>query len=1102
MSDPSIAIFQTYVLSLRETPLDQQTEHSSRGALKALLDHFKPAKAIVTHEPKRAQDKGSPDFKVAQAGQIIGYVENKAVGDNLDAVLKSAQIKKYQALSPNLLITDYLRWVWLKDGKVLADVRLGEAGLLEDRKAQLRPERVTEVEALLRNFFSQPPQGIARAKALAEALAVRTQLLRDYLGEELVRQREASEGGQLIGLFGAFEKQVSHEITLEEFADAFAQTLSYGLFLAKLNDAQNDTITLANAKTFIPQSVGLIRELVGFLDNLNRAEYADVRWVVEEVLSIINGLDVAAVQEDLSFGNRKAKRGTRAGSDEEWRLFSRDPFIYFYEDFLEIYDKSIKTKRGVYYTPPPIVNFIVRAVDDILRSSFGIEQGLADRKRVTVLDFACGTGTFLVEVLERIFEVVPPTSGKAQSLVTEHVLKNIYGFEYLIAPYTIAHLKLGQYLAEKGLTLGDDERFQVYLTNTLEPIEPQMNHFVPELSRETERAQAVKERPILVITGNPPYAGHSKNPSTRLVPYESLTVDVIKRGDFKTRTIKTPLGKVKMAEFKTEIGAAIEKYKLGPDEIEKPRQAKWLQNDYVKFIRFAQSKMDAAEEGIVAVITANSFLDGQTYARMRYSLAQTFDQIHLIDLHGSTDRLEITPTGEPDQNVFDISTGVSIGIFVKKRGLEKGVFHTDWWGKRQEKYARAFSSEIGKLKSESLAPKAPQFLFVPNAETGSSEFQGWHSVDDIFSPSGKPAPGFVSLHDDFAISFDEKETVGKVERLLKTASLEDARRAFKLCKTDQWSYENAKIVLASLKLDTMSERVTYRPFDERWTIWNSSVAVHLRERANNHLLADNIALLTSRATKGETFAHSLVTDKPTEAISLSSKTSNNAYVFPLYLYPPPEGSRKPKAMDDLFGADHDPFAGKDRIENIAPAFRRWLEARYGVESPSSEGEGHITPEAILGYIYAVLHAPTYRRIYADFLRTDFPRIPFPEKRADFDALSALGQELVQAHLMKAVPKRGLGAYTGKGSDSVGKPRYDATTQRLHINDDKHFANVPSAVWDFTIGGYQVIDKYLKSRKGRTLSLDEQENVENIVNVLDFTIAQMGRIDAVYASAKF
>jgi predicted helicase len=246
-------------------------------------------------------------------------------------------------------------------------------------------------------------------------------------------------------LFGAFRKQVSHELTLAEFADAFAQTLAYGLFLAKLNDAANKEITLANAKTFIPQSVGLIRELVGFLDNLDRPEYADIAWVIEEVLSIINGLKLAQLIEDLSFRNRKAKRGTQAGSEEEWRLFSRDPFIYFYEDYLAKYDAKLKKSRGVYYTPPPIVNFIVRAIHDILKDSFGIPTGLADHNRVTVLDFACGTGTFLVEVLEQIFEEIGPDSGKAGQIVSDHILKNIFGFEYLIAPYTIAHLKLGQY---------------------------------------------------------------------------------------------------------------------------------------------------------------------------------------------------------------------------------------------------------------------------------------------------------------------------------------------------------------------------------------------------------------------------------------------------------------------------------------------------------------------------------------------------------------------------------------------------------------------------------------------------------------------------------
>lgn len=734
------------------------------------------------------------------------------------------------------------------------------------------------------------------------------------------------------------------------------------------------------------------------------------------------------------------------------------------------------------------MNFLVRAVDDILKQDFLLPAGLADRTKVTVLDFACGTGTFLVEVLEKIFSNIGgEKSAKASGYVKEHILKNIYGFEYLIAPYTIAHLKLAQYLADKGHSLGLDDRFQVYLTNTLEAVDPQPNYLLPALSGETDLAQKAKDQPILVITGNPPYAGHSKNPSTKLVPLSSLTEDMRKRGRVKTVTVNTATGKVKMAKLFTDIGADIEKYKLGPDAVEAPVQAKWLQNDYVKFLRFAQTKMDEVSEGIVSVITANSFLDGQTFARMRYSLLETFDKIYIIDLHGSTDRLETTPDGDIDQNVFDISTGVSMAIFVRKPGLEKGVFHCDWWGKRQWKYEMASSKSLVDLEFQRIEPAAPKVLFVPRSAVASSVFNTWHSVSDIFGRNGKAAAGFVTLHDDFAISFTKFEAIAKANALRSSKDLEEARSKFKLCKTDQWNFDTAKQALGALNIEAAAEEVTYRPFDTRWTIWDRSVSVHLRVRASGHLLRDNMALLTSRATKGETFAHALVADKPAEAISLSSKTSNNAFVFPLYLYKLSQNDVERPANDTLFD-DDDPFDGVERIENISEPFRRWLDERYD----------HVySPEDIFHYIYAVLNSPTYRRRHAEALQTSFPRIPFPEQRETFDVLAAYGRELVEVHLLRTIPKRGCANHMEQGSNLIDDIKWSEDGSKLWINSAQGFSNIPKEVWTFTIGGYQVLDKYLKSRRQRTLSLGELEQVENIANILDFTIDRMGLIDVAF-----
>lgn len=551
------AVFQTYLHSLRQDR-EHKTEHSDRGALETMLNaaaHAADPGIRIIHEAKKVAGTGAPDFKIMKAAMILGYVENKTVGENLDQILKSDQIKRYKALSNNVLLTDYLQFIWIKDGKVNGREVIAFPDDLAGKAKKPREDRVKAITDLLRGFFSTAPEGIGRSQPLALALATRSHFLRDFLDSELRRQEKEHTEGRLYGLYQIFRDQVFHELTLGEFADAFAQMLAYGLFLAKLN-SDDSAITLANARQFIPGSFKLIRELVQFLDDLEAPEYSEIKWVVEELLSIVNGLDLRAIHEDLSFKHRKAiSPKVRAKDEEEHRLFERDPFIYFYEDFLAKYDAKMKKARGVYYTPPPIVNFIVRAIDDILKDTFEIKDGLADHKRVTVLDFACGTGTFILEVLERIFENIGGAdSAKAGLVVREHMLKNVFGFEYLIAPYTIAHLKLSQYLADKAHALKDGERLQVFLTNTLEPIEPQRNFLLPALSEEVEGAQSVKDMPILAIIGNPPYAVESKN-----------------TGEW--------------------ITAQIEAYKFVDGHHFEERKHS-LGDDYVKFFRFAQLKME------------------------------------------------------------------------------------------------------------------------------------------------------------------------------------------------------------------------------------------------------------------------------------------------------------------------------------------------------------------------------------------------------------------------------------------------------------------------------------------------------------------------------
>lgn len=1037
--------FVDYFKAIKETDLSDATEYTLRTPLHNLLDALakdrKPPPKIIP-EPKRDKTKlGAPDFKVKLHEAIVGYVETKKVGENLDAVLKSEQIAKYKKLSGNIILTNYLEWIWLKDDSTPKKATLCSLDDAVNHRAKLDPEKAGKVAELIAGFLSTPPQKLADAKKLAYALAVRCHDLRDFLLEELEHQEREHRQGKLHGLYLVFQENVFHELELREFADAFAQTLGYGLFLAKLTAGQRTDVTLENADKYIPSNFELIIELVGFLGELKRKEYRSINWLVEEILSILNTLDLSAIQETLAFTRRQGRLFPR--TEEERLLFDKDPYVYFYENFLKDYDKDTRKARGVYYTPRPVVNFIVRAVNDILKDTFEIDDGLANYSRVTVLDFATGTGTFLLEILHQIFETVP--EGIRDLIVKEHVLKNLNGFEYLIAPYTVAHMKLSQFLRDKGYFMRHDERLNIYLTNTLEPIEPQANLLLPALSDEVAAAQGVKKNPILVITGNPPYSGHSKN-----------------TGDWITGLIK--------------------KYKTVDDAPLGEKNPKWLQDDYVKFIRFAQWKMDQVEEGLVGIITNHSFLDNPTFRGMRQSLLQTFNRIYVLDLHGNTKKKERTPEGGKDENVFDIEQGVAISLLVKKKELSGAVYHADLWGTRKEKYGALLEAGKDSMEWQELNPSMPFYLFIPQDEKSREKYEKGWQVTEIFSSN---SVGIATARDSLTIHFAENE-LWKTVRNFAALPVEEARQQFKLGKDARdWKVNLAQTDLqtSGLSKDHLVP-IAYRPFDTRYTYYTGrSRGFHCmpRKAVMHHMLAgDNLGLCTSRGQEiGGIWEHVFCCNQIIQLHTVSLKEVN--YLFPLYLYPPPEGEQKSKSK--LFEED-DPFQGKERIENLSKEFRRFVDEKY---------QHHYGPEAILGYIYAVLHSPRYREKYLEFLKLDFPRIPFVAKRKTFEELSALGSALIQTHLLKSIPKKLNVVPTGKDL-TVENPTYNPQSERLYINKTRYFAPVPHDVWEFRIGGYQVLHQYLKSRKGRDLDLKETDSIRGIVNVLRFTIDQMQHID--------
>ncbi len=964
--------FEQYFRSLQSIPVAEVTEHSHRSTLETLLKAFATKGQRILHEPKRGGRFGSPDFKISHTETIVGYVENKKIGENLDKTLKSEQVKKYQSLSGNLLITNYLEWIWLRDGKVQQREMLAYETDLANPKAIVSAERTVALEKLLRGFFSQAPREIADVKKLAEALALRARLLKDFLLEELERQEKEKQDGRLFQLYATFREHVFSELAIAEFADAFAQNLVYGLFLARLN-ADHQVITLNDAQDYIPHSFHLIRELVDFLRELKHPEYQPIRWVVEEVLSIVNNLDLSAIVDSLSFVK---KRRPSAAADD---FGADDPFLYFYEPFLKAYDPKLREQRGVYYTPPPVVDFIVRATDHLLQTTFGIREGLANRQRVTVLDFAVGTGTFLLRIIRQILESLPPQSGKRDLLVREHILKNLFGFEYLIAPYTIAHLKLSQYLRDVGYTMQPDERLQVFLTNTLEPIDKQVKiPFLPALSEESRQAQRVKDKPVLVITGNPPYSGISKNNGQWI----SGLIDTYKYVDGK------------------HFG----------------EQKHWLNDDYVKFIRFAQEKMDQVEEGIVAIITNHRFLTNSTFRGMRQSLMKSFNQIWLLDLHGSNLPKETPSGGGIDENVFDIKQGVSISFFVKKTGLERKIFHAEFWGSSIDKYHQCLESDMESITWEEILPTTPFYLFKVQKSTlqEREEYQSNWPLQEIFFLGSS---GVVMGRDkqQVTIKFD-KEILWELIKDFSQKSPQQIREDYKLGNDSRdWQVKSAQQDV-QINLNRVNLRsIHYRPFDKRFTFYTGNSRGFYsspQKKVMSHFLGhSNLGLAVGRAGQNVENVDSwnlvFISD---EIIDYNLFSRGGEQFFPLYTYEKKD-IKKP---------------------NFTPAFISFVQEKYPLENPS--------PEEIFGYLYAALHSPTYRHKYAEFLKIDFPRIPFPTDIAIFRSLSALGSELVAAHLLERVPPGyKQGEYLGQGSSHVvEKATFIADaesfgTGRLHIN---------------------------------------------------------------------
>ncbi|MCK4402621.1 MAG: N-6 DNA methylase [Dehalococcoidia bacterium] len=1029
MSD-SLKAFNAYIRTIeKELALGNATEHTHRSALKALLESL--AEGIVaTNEPRRIEC-GAPDFVVTRGSTTIGYVEAKDVGKSLDESERSEQFRRYRDPLTNLVLTDYLEFRWYVGGERRLSACLGTP----TRDGRIRRDKagIEAVTWLLDDFLSHQAEPVGTPRELAQRMAHLAHMIRDLI---IAAFEKEPESGSLHAQFVAFRDNLIPDLSTEQFADMYAQTIAYGLFAARCNQSTGIGFTRQNAAYLLPKTNPFLRKLFNHIAGPDLDDR--IAWLVNDLAQLLAQADMEAVLKD--FGKRTAKE---------------DPMVHFYETFLAAYDPKVREMRGVYYTPEPVVSYIVCSVDHLLKTHFGKPQGLAD-PGVLVLDPAVGTATFLYMVINEIHDALlsQGQAGLWNDYVAEKLLPRIFGFELLMAPYAMAHLKLGLLLKETGYQFEKEQRLGIYLTNTLEEaVKHSEALFANWITEEANAAAEIKkDKPIMVVLGNPPYSGYSAN-----------------KGTWARQLLET---------YKTVDGSPLDE-----------KNPKWLQDDYVKFIRFGQWRIEKTEQGILGFITNHAYLDNPTFRGMRQSLMNTFTNIYILNLHGNVKKREVAPDGGKDENVFDIQQGVAIGLFIKEpeKASPAKVRHADLWGLREGKYHILFETDITTTEWTELEPHSPFYFFLPRDEELLSEYEKGWKVTDIFPVN---SVGIVTARDNLTICWSNK---GMEDTIHDFASLppKEAQEKYKLGN----DVRDWKVALAQKDLQDTELRhelivpILYRPFDVRYTYYTGhSRGFHCMPRPEvmRHMLAgENVALLCKRQSRLIPFSYIFASSQITESCVFESAYANNS-VLPLYLYP-----SKPEIASGLYQPG-------ERRPNLNPEFIKAFSDKLGLKFVSDvKGDPGETfcPEDVFNYTYAVFHSPAYRSRYAEFLKTDFPRLPTTSDRELFSALVAKGSELVSLHLMESPKLNNLiTKYPIVGPNQVETVRYDEANERVYINKSQYFEGVSPEVWNFHIGGYQVCQKWLKDRKGRTLTFDDLLHYQKIIVILKETIRLMQEID--------
>jgi len=830
------SIYENYFNKIREKyETGQTTEPSFYGVLEAFIEQisFKlGTKVLIIQIPKKT-DSGLPDLLILRKlnKKQIGYIEAKPLKTDLSAISKSSQLMRYRESFPNLVLTNYSSFIFYRNGKKIDEVKLQDIeAFLESHKLILDERTISAFERNMKDFLSFTYRKLTTPKALAITLAKKTRILKEIFLEE-ARIGEEAKKEFLLALFNMFRETLNKSMTLEQFSDMLAQTITYGLFFAK-TESKEENLELERASWFIPKTIPILQNLFYNLTSpQNISEH--LRRVLEDIVNILNNTDISAIFKEFH--------------SEKW---TEDPAIHFYETFLKEYDPKVRIRRGVFYTPHPVVSYIINSIHSILKEDFKLMNGLAE-KNVTLLDPAAGTLTFPLLAIKRVKQELKDQNkeGLFKSIVSDHILKNFYAFELLLAPYTIAHFKASLTLKDLGYDMRDKDRFKLFLTNALEKEEISQRDifFLPLIAKESREAMKVKENvPILVVCGNPPYSVSSENKSAFI---EEL-----------------------MEDYKKDV--------------KEERNIQPLSDDYIKFIRFAQWKIEQAGEGIIGYITNNEYLSGLIHRGMRKKLLETFDKIYILNLHGDLRKGDALLRDKTDENVFDIRKGVAIALFIKNAMLkEKKVFYADLIGSREDKYKYLLDNNVLTTRWEVLEPKEPFYFLIPQKinKIDEERYESFLSITEIFN---KYACGVKTHRDKFIVANTRKELEDRLNYFLDNMVTDETlKRTFNLKDTSTWNLKDARKRFREIGVqEEKFRKYDYRPFCIKWTYLSDILMDRPRGKEIHDVNSQNPALVTTRQLAYLPFSHAFVTNKLADICLISSRTKESSYIFPLYLF--------------------------------------------------------------------------------------------------------------------------------------------------------------------------------------------------------------------------